>query len=138
MNRQVSFAYAIAGLAVAVALIAAIGSSSRLFPRDNHGPAIFDSRSSAAAPELGVPANLPASAPLEAPDLGSSAVLALGDGQATDDPEIFYVDAPARGDHKRAKHRGRHDDDHERAKRHGDHERAKHHGHHDEEEDDDD
>jgi hypothetical protein len=111
MNRQIAFAYGIAGLAVAVAFIAVIGSTSGLFDRAAPDSASVSPTVLAALPpaSAGQAAPLPLAGPATSPSAPAE--------------EIVYVDAPAR------------------AGRHGEHERKEHgerKGHDDHEEDDDD
>lgn len=106
MNNQIALAYAIAGLAVAAALILIVGTSGGLFGGSASAPEVVVE---AAPNALTMP--LTPSQPLPLPT--------SPDGAA---PEIVYVDAPAAGgrggddddDHERREHEGRgrkHDDD---------------------------
>ncbi|PKN57432.1 MAG: hypothetical protein CVU56_10550 [Deltaproteobacteria bacterium HGW-Deltaproteobacteria-14] len=110
MNRQIALAYAIAGLAVAVALIVIVGTTGGLFGGSDPAPEVI----AEAAPGA-LTAPLAPSQPLPLP--------ASPDGAA---PEIVYVDAPAAGGR-----RGDDDDDHER-REHGGRGRK----HHDDDDDD--
>lgn len=110
MNNQIALAYAIAGLAVAAALILIVGTSGGLFAGSASAPEVVVEAAPSAAPNaLTMP--LDPSQPLPLPT--------SPDGGA---PEIVYVDAPAAGgrrghdddDHERREHEGRgrkHDDD---------------------------
>ncbi|MCB9735141.1 MAG: hypothetical protein H6745_21340 [Deltaproteobacteria bacterium] len=114
MNRSIALTYAVAGLAVAVALVAIVGATVGLF--DTRTP--FTPGGPATASLDPAPALVASVAPIPAdPALADPAA---GDAGA----EIVYVDAPAPRRHGD-------DDDHEHEGRGG------HHRHHGDEGDDD-
>jgi len=109
MNRQVAFAYAIAGLAVAVALIAVVGSRVGLFEtRSSFQPAASEPPG-VHAPH--VPGDTPASSTAPSP---GAVLVSNGAPITADGAEIVYVDAPPRA---------RHDDDDEHERHEGRHHR---------------
>ena len=119
MPRNLAAAWAIAGTAVAIAVIVVVGATAGLFGADNPAAAgeIIVTEQSV---DMSAPVTLPTRAPQGIDTASLAAASVLDDGTAA---TVIYVDEPAiryeddgryeDDDHERAEHRGGYDDDDE-------------------------